>query len=470
MAVVGDALSNTALLVLYAAAFLPWAAALPGAEAASISSWWFVAAGGAIRAFLIPASPIFSDDIYRYVWDGRVGLAGINPFVHPPSSEALAHLRDALWPQINHPDIPTIYPPGAQYLFQANAALGGGVAGLKPLIVAVEVTAMAVCWRWLREHWDRDRLLFAFAAYALNPLVFVEVAWSGHLDAVAWSLLIVGLVVWQHDDSARSGALSSATVGASASVKFLGLAALPLLVFDRGSASSHARPLWQRLAAPVAVLGVLVATYLPMADAGTKLFSGLGTYAASWRGNDGGYRVLHETTEGALHRWGGAESRQEDELFYHFGALDGLYRELGWTTNWKGKTVPDTTYSAAEIASIVGKAAAALVVGLALLWCLILGRRPLEGTALSLLALYLFAPVVHPWYVAWLVPFAALRRRATGLVFSFTVLAAYLAWRSAAAGGNWHVPRWAVAAEYGAVLLTFWLESSLRREGSPEVS
>jgi len=463
LAAFGPDLSGTALLVLYAAAFLPYAVLLTGAAAAPLAPVWYVGAAAAARFPLLFARPVLSDDIYRYVWDGRVGHAGINPFAHPPAADTLAPLRDpSIWPRINHPEVPTIYPPGAQYLFELNAALGGGVPGLKMLFVAVEVAAVAIAWRWLRDAFDSGTLLFALAAYALNPLVFLEVAWSGHLDVVAWGLLVAGLVAWQFGESVRSGFAAAAMLGASSAVKFLGLAALPLILFDDGDPESSARPRWQRVGALAVALGILVASYLPFAGAGGDLFSGFGTYADSWRGNDGGYRLVHETTAAALEAWNEPADPSSDQILFDLDALDGVYRTLGWTKEWNGKTIPDTTYSADELAAIVGKAAAAGTVGLTLLWCLLLGYRPLEGTALLLLVLYLFAPIVHPWYVAWLVPFAALRARATGLWFSFTVLAAYLAWRSSELGGPWHVPTWAVSLEYGSVLLAFWLESACR--------
>src|SRR5262249_49475392 len=48
------------------------------------------------------APPSLSTDIYRYVWDGRVQAAGINPYRYVPADPALAALRDAaVYPNIN---------------------------------------------------------------------------------------------------------------------------------------------------------------------------------------------------------------------------------------------------------------------------------------------------------------------------------------------------------------------------------
>ena len=48
----------------------------------------------AMRLILLPGWPV-STDIFRYVWDGRVQGAGINPYLHLPADAALSDLRDA---------------------------------------------------------------------------------------------------------------------------------------------------------------------------------------------------------------------------------------------------------------------------------------------------------------------------------------------------------------------------------------
>ena len=73
--------------------------------------------------------PMLSDDVYRYVWDGRVQLEGVHPYRYAPVDPALGTLRDAhVFPRINHPEVPTIYPPLAQSLF-AGLALAGYLGG-----------------------------------------------------------------------------------------------------------------------------------------------------------------------------------------------------------------------------------------------------------------------------------------------------------------------------------------------------
>ncbi|MGT2489055.1 hypothetical protein ACU4GA_30515 [Methylobacterium oryzae CBMB20] len=78
--------------------------------------WTILGIAVLMRAALLPAPPFLSSDIYRYVWDGQVHAAGINPYRYVPADPALERLRDAaVYPLINRKDYArTIYPPAAQ--------------------------------------------------------------------------------------------------------------------------------------------------------------------------------------------------------------------------------------------------------------------------------------------------------------------------------------------------------------------
>ncbi|MFB6263589.1 MAG: hypothetical protein ABEL76_08190, partial [Bradymonadaceae bacterium] len=303
------------------------------------------------------------------------------------------------------------------------------------------------------NHTRPDRRQWLFAAYALNPLVIVETAWSGHIDVLAWSLVAAGLLVWERRRRLGGSLVAGALVGASIAVKVLAVFALPLMLLDARRRASV------RLAGPLAAVVLVVLTYLPLADAGAQLFGGFGTYADSWRGNDGLYRASRALGSEALHRWTPSQPSDGDQLLFRFDRLDGLFRRLGWTERWQGETIPATTFAADELADLLAKAAGAVAVGLALLWCVILGLAPLRGFAILVGTLYLVAPVLHPWYVAWLIPFAAATRSRALLVFGASVLLGYLAWLSAEHGGDWSVPTAAVVVEYGLVVATAYLDT-----------
>ena len=80
-----------------------------------------VAMAVAMRLLVVGEEPLLSTDIYRYVWDGRVQAAGINPYAFVPADDALKSLRDAaIYPNINRADYAvTAYPPVAQMFFFA---------------------------------------------------------------------------------------------------------------------------------------------------------------------------------------------------------------------------------------------------------------------------------------------------------------------------------------------------------------
>src|SRR5436190_21033749 len=71
------------------------------------------------RLSILFSPPYLSDDIYRYIWDGRVQSAAINPYRYIPADESLAKLRDdRIYPNINRRDYArTMYPPVAEAAF-----------------------------------------------------------------------------------------------------------------------------------------------------------------------------------------------------------------------------------------------------------------------------------------------------------------------------------------------------------------
>src|SRR5215470_4819622 len=54
--------------------------------------------GIGIQIAAVSAPPQQSDDLYRYIWDGRVQAAGIDPYAYVPAAAQVAGLRDEfLW-------------------------------------------------------------------------------------------------------------------------------------------------------------------------------------------------------------------------------------------------------------------------------------------------------------------------------------------------------------------------------------
>ncbi|MGB4781355.1 glycosyltransferase family 87 protein [Candidatus Methylomirabilis sp.] len=144
----------------------------------------------AILLFFMPQ--VLSTDIYRYVWDGRVQSAGINPYAFPPAADALRFLRDEqIFPLINRQWAPTIYPPGAQVLFAGVYQLfPDSIVGMKFILLCFDLATIALIVRLLkRTEIDPDRVLL----YAWSPLALFELAGSGHLDALMLPFVLLAL-------------------------------------------------------------------------------------------------------------------------------------------------------------------------------------------------------------------------------------------------------------------------------------
>lgn len=144
-----------------------------------------------IRLSLLALPPTLSDDALRYLWDGRVAAAGFNPYREAPDSPRLAPLRDELWHRLPHRAVPTVYPPLALSAFSIAARFPVPLPIWKVLACAADLGACALLLALAR----RFGLPEARAAwYAWNPLVVLEVAGMGHVDALGAAACIAA--VW----------------------------------------------------------------------------------------------------------------------------------------------------------------------------------------------------------------------------------------------------------------------------------
>ena len=235
----------------------------------------------ALRILALAHEPLLSDDIYRYIWDGRVQGAGINPYLYVPADPALANLRDAaIFPNINRADYAhTIYPPAAQFFFAAVTRLGESTLAMRLAMIGCEVVTLALLIDLLRRFNKPTTLA---TAYAWHPLAVWEVANNGHVDALMVALVMLG--VWLLARYRRlAGALA---ITLAALVKPYAVVALPVFW----------RPWDWKL--PLAAIAAVVLCYLPYLGAGTGVFGFLTDYVAEegMRSGRGFWAVLAART------------------------------------------------------------------------------------------------------------------------------------------------------------------------------
>ena len=63
------------------------------------------------RLTLLFRPPDLSEDVWRYLWDGRVARAGISPWAYAPDDPAVAKIAPLVRGRVAHRDIRTVYPP-----------------------------------------------------------------------------------------------------------------------------------------------------------------------------------------------------------------------------------------------------------------------------------------------------------------------------------------------------------------------
>jgi alpha-1,6-mannosyltransferase len=253
-----------ALLVVGAACYLAAVHVVLRRQRASSAIWIVLVVAVVMRLPPLLAPPFLSSDVYRYVWDGEVQNAGFNPYSYIPADPALAALRDAaIYPDISRADYArTIYPPTAQIVFRAVAAIDPSVLAMKLAMVAFEAVAIGAVLAMLRHaHLPVERVLI----YAWNPLAVWAFAGNGHADAIGIGLLALALLA----RTVRRDTLAGAVLGAASLVKLFPLAVAP--AFWRRDAT------WRM---PLACVATIAALYLCYIGAGRHVFGFLTGYLA----------------------------------------------------------------------------------------------------------------------------------------------------------------------------------------------
>ena len=173
--------------------------------------WLIFGLGIMLRAYVLLFDPFLSSDIYRYVWDGRVQAAGINPYRYFPADEALAFLRDgSIFPHINRVDTAvTIYPPVAQFFFFIVTRIGESVTTMRLALLGCEAVTVTLIMLLLRR---MNRPVTRVVAYLWHPLPLWEIASNGHVDALMVALMLLGLWIALTGHALRGAALIACSV------------------------------------------------------------------------------------------------------------------------------------------------------------------------------------------------------------------------------------------------------------------
>ncbi len=297
------------------------------------------------------------DDIHRYVWDGRLQRFGYNPYLVVPSDPAVNWLHTPETRNLNNPNLPSPYPPGAQVFFRTVTAIQESTFALKVAFVVCEVGIVFVLLDILRCTRQEAHLVLAFA---WNPLLAVEVAGSGHIDIVGALLLVVSAAALVR----RWRATAAVALGLAIAVKFLPVVLLPIY--------------WKRVRVRDAALAAAVAgfLYVPFLNHGRIPIGSLGTYVQTFRFNGPVFAALDRVAP--------------PQLLVGLAVLVGLV-----TATWLRSAAPEWSPGAFAWPMAACLLCAPAVFPWYLLWLL-----PLLTSASTLLIIVWTVSII-PTYVQW---------------------------------------------------------------------
>jgi len=184
--------------------------------------------------------------------------------------------------------------------------------------------------------------------------------------------------------------IAAVALGLAIAVKFLPVVLLPLY--------------WKRVRIRDAALAAVTVAflYVPFLNHGHIPIGSLGTYVQSFRFNGPGFAALDQVVSPRL--------------------LAGMAVLLGLlTATWIRITAPEFSP---------------------------------DLFAWPMAACLLCAPVVYPWYLLWLMPFAWSTATVPILIWTVSIMLTYLQWHLRALGRPWgSLPGWVILLEYGCVAI-----------------
>jgi hypothetical protein len=221
----------------------------------------------AIQLAAVSAPPNNSTDLYRYIWDGRVQAAGIDPYRYVPAAPQLARLREPfLWPThasscitssgvgtaasgeppptpgqvltpgctlINRPGVPTIYPPVAEAYFTAVYELSPSGSGTTPIQAAGAFCAIAttvLLFAGLRRLGRDPRLA---VLWAWCPVVGLQAGNNAHVDVLAAFLTAAALLTLAREGGRRRAVRGAVLLSLAIAAKITPVLAVPAVMRRR---------------------------------------------------------------------------------------------------------------------------------------------------------------------------------------------------------------------------------------------
>ncbi len=339
------------------------------------ATFWIILLGAILfRLTLLPLAPTLSDDPYRYHWDGQIQLAGYNPYSVRPDDLHIGARITPLGHALPAHDMPNIYPPLAELVFKAAARYLPGTIAFKLPFFFADLLAVFLLAGCLRSSTNRN---FRLAIYAWNPLVIVELAGTGHSDALALAALLAALLIIR----SRIG-VSTILLAAAALLKIFPVMLFPLWLKRAGWPRS-----WISWAAGFASAALGLICFWPYRAALPHIPATLAYFVAHWHDNN--------------------------------ASLFSVLRIFSGSADW---------------AAGIGEGT---VVALSL-WAAVRRLEPERAAYLIFGAILLLSPNAYPWYFTWIIPFLCFFPNPAWLLLTVLQFLSYSVLIRYGILGEWH--------------------------------
>ena len=193
----------------------------------------------ALRLVFIAAIPNLSQDFYRFIWDGRLILSGLNPYLTTPDNLMIS--QPNLFPQMKtlfegmgalSAEHYSNYPPLHQLPFILAAIISkhsilGSVVILRLLLIGADIGILFFGKKLLRKLQLPTMNIYWFI---LNPLVIVELTGNLHFEGLMLFFFVMALY-YVHTQKWHLAAL---TMALSIAVKLVPILSLPLFLNKLG--------------------------------------------------------------------------------------------------------------------------------------------------------------------------------------------------------------------------------------------
>jgi hypothetical protein len=376
----------------------------------NLSLLWLIIVGFLFRIALIPSDPFLSDDIYRYLWDGKIFAAGINPYKYAPVDIQLLEFRDQfVYPFVNFPEIATSYPPVSQFMFLVNHWLGGSILSWKIILLVVEFFLILVILRQA-QHFKLNK--YRLLIYFYNPLLIIETYSSGHMEIIGVLFFWVAVLLFYKRFDWQSIILFALSI----MTKFIPLvSSIPFL---------H-RKFFRKSSLLILICFLLL---LPFMFSGIVPLPGLFSYINRWEFNNGFFQLmisLMNLLDVKEYQWMMVNFSGHMESFYFSHAF--YYKIcvfIIFVVVFIDQIIKLRTTSRFRSINFI--------------------QRSFILTAIFLL----LTPTLHPWYLIWIIPFLVFIPNWSWLLFTLLIQASYFVLKDYALISEWRESIWILLIQY----------------------